>query len=313
MAWVVGIDVGGTNIKLGLVGLHGQVKAKTILITKNYIQNKNQLINAVIGAIQNLLRVHKLTQKNILGIGVGLPGLVNTKRGFISVLPNIPGWRNVPFKKIFERRLGIPTFIDNDANIIALAEWRYGAGVGCRNMVCITLGTGIGGGLILNNELYRGEGFSAGEIGHIPLNEQGPKCNCGSFACFERYVGNKHIQEKAARMLHRKTISLEEVYALANQGDKRALQFWREIAIHLGNGLVTVVNLLNPRLIVIGGGVANNHKFLFKTIDTILRQRALKAPAAMVRIKKAKLGDVAGIVGAQVLVKDALKKHSQSS
>ena len=239
--------------------------------------------------------------------------MIDFDKGVVQFVPNIAGWKNVALRDILNKKLGLPIYLDNDVNLIALGEWKFGAGKGVKNLVCMTLGTGVGGGLIFNNELYRGEGFSAGEIGHIPLNEQGPKCNCGSFACFERYVGNKHIQEKAARMLHRKTISLEEVYALANQGDKRALQFWREIAIHLGNGLVTVVNLLNPRLIVIGGGVANNHKFLFKTIDTILRQRALKAPAAMVRIKKAKLGDVAGIVGAQVLVKDALKKHSRSS
>ncbi len=307
--WIVGVDVGGTNIKLGLVDLNGHIKVKTNLTTKSYTQNKNILINALLKAIQNILDIQQIKRQSILGIGVGLPGLVNPERGIINFLPNIPGWRNVPVKKIFENKLGIPTFIDNDVNVITLAEWKYGAGAGYQNMICMTLGTGIGSGLILNNELYRGEGFVAGELGHVPLNEKGPKCNCGGFACFERYVGNKYLQEKAAQMLQRKTIALEEVYDLAKQGNKRALRFWEETAVHIGNGLVAAINLLNPRLIVIGGGVANNHKFLFKTIYKTIKQRVLKVSASMVKIKKAKLGDVAGIVGAQVLVKDALKKY----
>ncbi|MBI5415634.1 MAG: ROK family protein, partial [Candidatus Omnitrophica bacterium] len=166
-------------------------------------------------------------------------------------------------------------------------------------------GTGVGGGLILNNALYRGEGFVAGEIGHIPLNEVGPSCNCGGYACFERYVGNRTLLAKAAR-LFRKDIRLQDIFPLARRGEPRALRFWKETAVHIGNALVGVINLLNPRLVIIGGGVANNFRFMGPTIRKIIRQRAMKVQKKMVRVVRAKLGDDAGILGAHILVKEAI-------
>ena len=172
---VVGIDVGGTNIKLGIVQPSGQITATTNLLTKNFIREKDLLINGLVEAVCSLLESNALHKNDIRGIGIGLPGLIDYKKGFVHFLPNIPSWKNVPLKKIMEERLRIPAFIDNDVNLITLGEWHYGAGRGIRNMVCITLGTGVGGGLILDNALYRGEGFTAGEIGHVPLNERDRK------------------------------------------------------------------------------------------------------------------------------------------
>jgi len=308
--YTVGIDVGGTNIKFGLVNRLGSILARTSLDTKKYHRNKQKLINALIEEIKFLICSKNLKSKDISGIGFGLPGLIDSKKGVINFLPNVPGWKNVPLKAIVQKKLSIPTFIDNDVNLITLGEWKFGAGRGCQNMLCMTLGTGVGAGLVLNNALYRGEGFVAGELGHMPLNEKGPNCNCGGWGCFERYVGNGHLLLNARKIFKKKNLQLPDVYKLANGGNVRALSFWNDVAVHIGNALVGVVNLLNPRLIVIGGGVCNNYKFLGRTINTIVKKRAMNVQAKMVKIVRAKLGDDAGIIGAQVLVKEAVGERN---
>ena len=222
-------------------------------------------------------------------------------------MPNIPGWKNVPLTRLMRDALHIPVFIDNDVNLITLGEWKLGAGQGCSNLVCITLGTGVGGGLILNNALYRGADFVAGEIGHMPLNEKGPECACGGWGCFERYVGNRHLTPKAAKIFKNKKIELKDIAGLIRQGDVRGEQFWDDVGVRVGNGLVGVVNLLNPHLIVIGGGVSNNFRFFGKTVSRIIKQRAMKVQAAKVKVVRARLGDDAGLIGAHVLIKELSK------
>lgn len=303
----IGVDVGGTNIKFGLINPSGKIIARTRLSTARFASNKKSLINAIVDTIKHFIDENRLTRHNIKGIGFGLPGLVDPFKGFILILPNISGWKNVPFQSILEKELKIPVFLENDVNMIALGEWYKGAGRGYRNLVCMTLGTGVGGGLILNNRLYRGEGFAAGEIGHLPLNEKGPKCNCGGQGCFERYVGNKILLHSAIKLFKDKTMTLEKVYALADKKNKKALRFYDEMATHIGNGLIGIVNVLNPRLIIIGGGVSNNYKFIYKKITRVLLARAMPVQARMVKIVRAKLGDDAGILGAKVLIDHAKK------
>ena len=298
----LGIDVGGTNIKLGLVNNLGKVVGRTSVSTRPYRHSKNQLLGALLAAVRSLLSEQGLKKENIQGIGIGLPGLVDPVHGVVNFLPNISGWKNVPLKKILETRLGIKTFLENDVNLITLGEWKYGAGRGIKDLVCITLGTGVGGGLIINNQLYRGAGFVAGEIGHMPLNETGPLCGCGGYGCLERYVGNRYVLQKAAKIFHRKNIDFIDIRRFSRQGNPRATLFWREMATHIGNGLAGVVNLLNPARIIIGGGGSNNHKYLFPRIRQVIKQRALKIPASTVKIVRTQLGDDAGIIGAQVLV-----------
>lgn len=302
--FVLGIDVGGTNIRFGLVNPSGKIVFRSSLLTKDVIKNKNRFINALIHNCINIISKNKLKRKSLIGIGVGLPGLINTHKGIIHFLPNIPGWKNVPLKKILQKKLRIPVFLENDANLIALGEWKFGAGCGVKNMICVTLGTGVGGGLILNNQLYRGEGFAAGELGHIPLNEKGVRCNCGGTGCLESVVGNQPLQKKARKLMKR-NISLEEMDRLAAKGNRKALRFWEETAVHIGNGLVGVVNVLNPARIVMGGGVSNAYRHIFGVSRRIIKKRTMKVQGDMVEIVKAKLGNDAGILGAQVLVKHA--------
>ncbi len=303
----IGVDVGGTNIKFGLVNSSGKIVARQHLSTKEYVQSKKLLIDAIVSKIETLLNENKVNLSSVGGIGFGLPGLINPEKGIVNFLPNIPGWKNVPLAKIIQDKIQLPVFLDNDVNLIALAEWRFGAGKGFKNLICFTLGTGVGGGLIFNDHLYRGEGFVAGEIGHMPLNEKGPECNCGGFGCFERYVGNKQLISRASHIFHDSSITLPDVFKMANTGNRRAVQFWEDVGLQIGNALVGVVNLLNPRLIVIGGGVANNLSLMKPTIEKVIKQRAMSVQSKMVKIVRAKLGDDAGIIGAHVLVQEELR------
>lgn len=301
---VVSIDFGGTNIKLGLVALSGKIISRISFPTKDFGSHKEKLIDAIVAHIFKLIETKKIAKNQILGIGMGLPGLIDPQKGIVHFLPNVAGWRNVPLKKIMETKTQMPTFIDNDVNLMALGEWQYGAGKGEKNLLCMTLGTGVGGGLIIHNQLYRGESFAAGEIGHMPLNEYGPSCNCGGKACFERYVGNQVLQEKAAKIFKNKHMTLEDVFDLAKKDNIRAIQFWEEAAVHIGQALIGVVNLLNPRLIIIGGGVASSYFFMAKTIQQMIKKYCMKTQGAMVKVVKAKLGNDAALMGALVLVKE---------
>jgi len=305
--YVVGVDVGGTNIKLGVVAPSGQVIVRNSFATKPFASNKIQLIAALSCEIEASIAAAGLNKKQIAGVGIGLPGLVDFEKGIVRFLPNIPGWRSVQLKSILQKKINLPIFVDNDVKLITLAESKFGAGAGVRNLVCLTLGTGVGAGLILNGELYRGEGNAAGELGHMPLNEHGPKCNCGGFGCFEKYVGNQALFALACRMMGKPGMTTLTMFALAQKGNKKALLYWKRAAEHIGNGLVGIVNLLNPSLIIIGGGVSNNEKFLFKAITETIRRRAMSFQGSAFKIKRAHFKDDAGIIGAYVLVTNAQK------
>ena len=303
--YVVGVDVGGTNIKLGVVGPLGKVIVRNSFATKPFASSRIKLIKALAQEIEASIITAGLTKSQIAGVGIGLPGLVDFEKGFVRFLPNIPGWRGVPLKSILQKMVKLPVYVDNDVKIITLAESKFGAGKGVRDLVCLTLGTGVGAALILNGQLYRGEDNAAGELGHMPLNEDGPKCNCGGFGCFETYVGNRALFALASRMMGKPGLTTQDMFILAKKGNKKALLFWETAGRRIGNGLVGIVNLLNPRLLIIGGGVSNNERFLFKTITDTIRRRAMSLQGSAFKIKRANFKDDAGIIGAYVLVTNA--------
>jgi glucokinase len=296
----IAIDLGGTNLKTGLLDHTYRIIDKRVLRTETF-RKKERLIQAVVGSVKALMSAHRLKKNEIAGVGLGLPGPVDVDKGIVHFFPNIPGWKEVGLKHILRTRLGMPVFLDNDANLMSLAEYTLGAARTSRNAVCLTLGTGVGGGVIIEGRLYRGSGYAAGEIGHIPLNEQGRRCNCGGHACLESYVGNRRIMQNAHRRFGR-NISLEEVSDLARKGNVRAGQIWIEVGRHIGVALTGVVNLLNPDIIVIGGGVANAGRILFDTIRKTIAQRAMPVQNKGLRVVKAKLGNDAGLIGAAILV-----------
>ncbi|HOU36683.1 MAG TPA: ROK family protein, partial [Candidatus Omnitrophota bacterium] len=224
---IIGIDLGGTNLKIALLDRSCRIIHKHTQPT-DILASKEMLITAIADAITRILSLYNLTRSGIMGVGLGLPGPIDFDRGIVHFFPNIPGWKDVPLQKILEKRTAIPVAVDNDANVMALAEFTLGAAKGARNAVCLTLGTGVGGGLILDGRLFRGSSYAAGEIGHIPVNEKGPACNCGGIACLESYIGNRRIAQKV-KAVFGKDIPLEEVSAMAHRGNRKALAIWESV------------------------------------------------------------------------------------
>jgi glucokinase len=296
--FIVGIDLGGTNTKIGLLTRDFQIRDKVIFSTQQF-NSKNKLISAVCLRISEMLNKHSIEKKEVLGIGIGLPGPIDSQRGIVHYFPNIPGWKNVKLSAIMKKYTGIPVLIDNDVNLITLAEFKKGAGKGAYNVVCLTLGTGVGGGIIVEGRLFRGSSLSAGEIGHIPISKNGPRCGCGARGCLESYIGNRAILRKVNKLFG--AVSLEEITKKARAGNKKAIAIWEEVGKSLGFALSGIVNFFNPDRIVIGGGISSAGGVLFKAITEEIRKRAMKPARDIVKIVKARLGEDAGIIGAALL------------
>lgn len=299
--YIVSVDLGGTNLKVGLFNQKIKLKDRLSLSTKSFARRQD-LIRSISDSIGSVTRRNRLSNNNILGIGLGLPGPTDYQKGVVHFFPNIPGWKNVNLKKILARRLKKKLYFENDANLMALAEFKMGAAKGEKNVVALTLGTGVGAGIIIGGRLYRGESFAAGEIGHIPLNEKGPLCTCGGQACIERYIGNQEIINQAKQVFKRK-LGLEELSQLARQGNPKAIKIWQRTGQRLGVTLSGVVNLLNPDCIVIGGGVSKAGKVLYDSVKQTIRKRAMPIQSKHVKILRSKLGTDAGIIGAAIVVK----------
>ncbi len=314
----IGIDLGGTNLRAALVDSQWRIKERIALATSGI---REEVLRQVIEVIEKLKK-----EEDIIGIGIGSPGNIDVGEGIIYDAPNIEGWNDVPLKSYVEGKMGLPTFIDNDANVMALAESRLGAGVGAKNIICLTLGTGVGGALIINGKLYHGATLTAGEIGHIPVNMSGPLCNCGGRGCLERYVGNRFIVERARERIESGEKSLivelvggdlgkvtpELISQAALKGDKLAKEIWNEVGRYIGVALAGLVNLLNPEIVIIGGGVANARSLVFDPIRQTIKERAMRMPAKMVRVVQAKLGGDAGMIGAGILVWEKMDMKAES-
>ncbi len=305
----IGIDLGATNIKIGLL-LRNKIVFKKTLPTQSF-SSRHGLIDGLCRSIESIFPAVKIKKEKVCGIGIGLPGPVDSKRGIAHYFPNIKGWRNVPLRRLIEKRTGLKVFIDNDANLMTLAEARLGAARGKRNVVGITLGTGVGGGIIVEGNLYRGSSLTAGEIGHIPVNENGPVCGCGASACLESYIGNRRILRSAQRIFGNK-ITLEKLSSLARRGNLEARRIWKDAAVHLGVALSGMINFFNPDTIVIGGGVANAGRVILDEVRRVVRKRAMPVQAKTVKIVRARLGNDAGMIGAGLLAQEEffrIRKH----
>ncbi|MDP1852645.1 MAG: ROK family protein [Candidatus Omnitrophota bacterium] len=296
--FIIGIDLGGTNTKIGLLDNRLKIKDKIIFSTQKF-RGKECLINALLFYIQNLLNKHKIRKEKVRGVGIGLPGPIDSQKGIVHYFPNIAGWKEVSLARIIRQKIHLPVLIDNDVNLITLAEFKLGAGKKSRNMVCLTLGTGVGGGIIVEGKLYRGSSLSAGEIGHIPVAADGPKCGCGAKGCLESYIGNSRILKKAKALFG--AIKLEELTQKARHGNREARKLWQEVGSYLGLCLSGIVNFFNPDCIVIGGGVAGAGSILFDAVEKVVIGRAMAPAKNIVKIVRAKLGQDAGIIGAALL------------
>ena len=311
----IGVDVGGTNVKIALVDFEGKI------IYSNTVPTRAEMgyeagVNSIKQAIKDLMSETGADNSTIEAIGFGLPGQIDYKEGVVKNLPNIPGWVNIPIADIVSKEFGIPVKVDNDVRCAALAELNYGAGKGTQNLICITVGTGIGSGLIINGKLVRGASNAAGEIGHIKLQmDNGPICGCGDRGCLEAFASGPAIVAMAEeyirggkstkyRELANPDITPYIVAEAAKQGDVVAKQIFETIGTYIGIGLSSVVNLLNPEKIVIGGGVADAGDLLFEPIKAALKKRSMPIQGAAVEVVHAELGNTAGVIGASLLIEN---------
>jgi glucokinase len=235
-------------------------------------------------------------------VGVGAPGLVDLDRRLIRTAPNFPTWKDVPLAAMIAAEIALPVQLDNDVNCFGLAEQRWGAGRGLRNIIALAIGTGIGGAVILDGKLYRGSTGAAGELGHVCVDLWGPACNCGGRGCEERYLGEAWYIQAARESLVNETInSPRQVSARAASGDVAAQQFIEGRGEILGVACVSLINALDPEAIVIGGGLALAGEPFFCGVRRAIRERAYSCHAEKVQILPARLGIHAGAMGAAIL------------
>lgn len=310
----IGIDVGGTNVKIALVDSNGKIGYSNTIPTRAEM-GYEYTINNMKQAIRDLLAETKLSAKDIEGIGFGLPGQVDFKSGIVRLITNIPGWVEIPLAKMIEDEFHIPTRIDNDVRCAALGELNFGAGKGCQNLICITVGTGIGSGLIVNGKLVRGAANAAGEIGHIKLQmHDGPICGCGDTGCMEAFASGPAIvamaedyikggkSTKFREMANGNDITPFIVAEAAKAGDAVARRIFTRMGEYIGIGMASVVNLLNPERIIVGGGVADAGDILMTPLKETIKKRAMKIAGETVEVVPAQLGNTAGVIGASLLI-----------
>ncbi len=309
----IGIDVGGTNVKIALVNEKGGIVYSNSIPTRAEM-GYEYTVNSMKEAIRELLKETNTDAKDIEGMGFGFPGQIDCQNGVVRLAPNIPGWVDVPIAEIMEKEFGITTRVDNDVRCAALGELNFGAGVGCENLICITVGTGIGSGLIINGKLVRGASNAAGEIGHIKLDMTGgPLCGCGDRGCLEAFASGPSIVAMAEeyikggkstkyRELANPDITPYVVSVAAQEGDPVAKRIFTIMGEYIGVGLASVVNLLNPEKIIIGGGVAAAGDILMNPIKETLVKRAMPISGAAVEVVPAQLGNTAGVIGASLLI-----------
>ncbi len=320
MRFVLGIDVGGTNLVVGCVAedgsaLHGLASEPTHA-EAGAVDVVDRLVALAKECIARTAR--ELPGAEVVGVGVGAPGPLDTKSGVVLLTPNL-GWVNLPLRQIIRDRMGLPAELDNDANCAVLGEWWVGAARGSSNAIGITIGTGIGGGLILEGKLYHGASDCAGEIGHTTIDTEGRRCKCGNYGCLEAYASGPNIAMRAIEAIEAgaetrlldyvggdmKRITAQTVYEAAHDNDELALEVVNDTAKFLGAGIANLLNVFNPEVVVICGGVTLAGDHLFVPLRRETARRAFKVAVAACRIVPGELVGTAGVYGAAKTFLDA--------
>jgi glucokinase len=307
--YVVGIDVGGTNLVAGTVSEDGS----EVLGVVSEPTMPGQGADAVVERIVKLARasIAEAGVKAIAGVGIGSPGPLNTKTGIVLLTPNL-GWTNMPLRDRVSDALGLPATLDNDANCAVYGEWWRGAARGGKYVVGFTIGTGIGGGIVIDGEIYHGASDVAGEFGHMSIDANGRRCKCGNYGCIEAYASGPNIAARAVEGIESgmesslpqyvkgdlSTITAQIVYEAANDGDEYALDVVRETAHLLGAAVASILNIFNPDVVVICGGVTLAGDSLFTPLRSEVKRRAFKPAWEACRIVPGTLPGTAGVLGA---------------
>lgn len=303
---VIGVDLGGTNVRTALVSPEGVVLAKhkeATLAAEGWVK----VVALLKKNIQHQLDTARLQGHTVISVGVGAPGVIDVDKGVVVKSPNFPDWDNLPLRAELERVLGLPVILENDANAAALGEMWHGAGRGLRSIVLLTLGTGVGGGIILDKKIWHGADGMAGEIGHMTLLPEGRPCGCGNTGCLEMYASARGIVLSFREALEKNApaspgaeqeITSEFVYQAARDGNVLAKNVMADMGRMLGIGIANVINIFNPEMIVIGGGVMDAWQLFIDATRREIVKRAFQVTAERTRVVPALLGDDAGMVGA---------------
>jgi glucokinase len=317
--WLVGVDIGGTTIKMAFISLSGDILYSWEIDTDK-MDSGRHIPTSIAKSIDQKLTELNHTKNRLIGIGIGAPGPVNAEDGSIEVAVNL-GWEHFPLQAILERETSLPVVVDNDANIAAIGEMWKGAGKGAKNLICVTLGTGVGGGIIVNGEVVHGVNGAGGEIGHMTsVPKDGAPCNCGKSGCLETVASATGIVRLAIEELassnsisqlrdyyeKHQTITAKQVFDAANEGDELAKRVIHQVAYHLGLALANLANGLNPEKIVIGGGVSKAGDTLLKPLKEEFFPFAFPRVAQGLEIVTATLGNDAGVIGGAWLAKEKL-------
>jgi glucokinase len=313
--WVVGVDIGGTNLVVGSVPVAGgppaAMRTGSTLPERGPDAAVEDVARMAKEVIDETIDRHGVQRDAFVGVGIGCPGPLDVEEGILITTPNL-GWTKYPVRDRISERLDLPATLDNDANCATYGEWWLGAGRGTRWMAGVTLGTGIGGGVILDGRLVRGASGCAGELGHTTIDFTGRRCACGNYGCLEAYASGPNIAARAREGIEAgdhsilvdlvdgdlSRITAQTVYDALLQGDEHAAAVMLETAKILGAGIANVVNLFNPEVVVVVGGVTRAGDHLFTPLRSEVRRRAFDEAVAACRIVPGELADAAGVIGA---------------
>jgi glucokinase len=308
---VLAIDLGGTKILSAVIDRKGSMLARDHSVTPAAL-GQEAVIDAIKASVERAADQIEVALSRMLAVGIGAPGPSNAEKGILFTSPNLPGWKDVPIRDIIERFFKRKAYLINDANAAALAEHRFGAGRGTKNMIYITVSTGIGGGVIVEDRLMTGAIGTAAELGHMTIDDEGPACNCGNKGCWETLASGTALDREAKSRIREgipsiipdlvggdtNKISAKTVQEAAEQGDELAGKLIAKSGYYLGVGLANLLNIFNPEMIVIGGGVSNIGKRLLDPAFETARERAYTSSYEAVRFRSPTLGRNSGVIGA---------------
>ncbi len=316
---ILGIDLGGTKIDIACARLSGRVLAQQRIPTQPEDGPEKNLerVRETAGKILDQARVAKV---ELTAVGLSIPGPWDPDAGTFLELPNLPGWEGYPIRSALEGHFDVPIHMDNDANAAALAEWKFGAGKGCRNLIYLTMSTGIGGGLILDGRLYRGQNYNAGEVGHQIIVPEGAICGCGMKGHLEGLCSGSGMARRLREIVTPESsmmwemaggdpanLSAEILVDAVRRGDVQAGEFFRQGLEELSTGLANLIFILNPEMIILGTIVARNPDLYLEPLDRLVRRKVWKIFTADLRIVPAQLTDRMGVFAPLALILDALK------
>ncbi len=309
MMWVIGVDLGGTAIKAAIVNEWGGREEIREIPTQAHLGRDHVLENRLLPLIEGLIKTAEKRGMALGGVGVAVASPLDPWKGVVYYPPNLPGWGVFPLLAFLKKRISLPVYVDNDANLFALGEWRWGAGEGETPLLCLTLGTGVGGGIVYQGgTIWHGAHGVGGELGHITIDMEGPLCRCGNKGCLEtlasasaleRWV--REAQERGRPTLLAPGAKAKEIAQAARQGDSLALEAFQWVGRNLGVGMAALANAFDPQVIVLGGGLSKAGMLLLSPAVSEFKRRVLPLQRERGEVRLALLGNMGGVLGAALL------------